>query len=153
MGDIYVEGEFLVKEVKFLVSGVVGHEVGTGTDVQLLAVCKEVELEGIARGGDAVCSRVVCTIERTIGRAGNIVRAKRSVPCVSRVAVGVSRCGVDPSPVRVEHNLAVDGCAGILSSTFLPGDGGVDLGGISADLLGLDGSKDREKSSVSVHFE
>ncbi len=55
VGDIDVEGEFLVDEIEHLVLGVRLHEVGTGSHVGgELALGNESEGKGIVGGGDTV---------------------------------------------------------------------------------------------------
>jgi hypothetical protein len=83
LGDINIEGELLSDDVEHLVLGVGGHEVGTATNVGRVGTLgDEFEGQSIAAGGDTVGSRVVSTVDSTVGSAGLAVLARSSIPRV-----------------------------------------------------------------------
>lgn len=137
VGDIDIEGELLVQQLKHLVGRVVLHHVQTRANVLLLAGGDEVEAEGIAAGGHTIGGFVVGTLKGAVGCAGRIVRADSRVPGVAGVAVGVVADFVHPTPVRVDDHLAVVGGAAAASRAALPGHGRMHFRLGSTDLLSL----------------
>lgn len=105
VGDIDVEGEFLVLHVEHLVFALVRHEVHAGADVgRVWALGDECEGEVSARGSDTVGAGVVGTVEGTAGSARLAIGAESRIPLVAGVAVVGTFGGVQPAPVGVEGN-------------------------------------------------
>ena len=148
--DVDVEGELHVEGVEVLVGGVGGHEVQTRADVLAVRVVGD-ELEGqsIAAGSDTIGTGVVGAIQGAVGDTCRRIGAECRVPGVSRVAVGVAGGGVDPAPVGIEHDLSVLSGAAASLGALLPGEGGVDLSCVRADLLGRDEGKSGEGGEES----
>lgn len=107
-------------------------EVDTGADI---AACDETEGESIAAGRDAVGAGIIGAVQSAVLSAGDWVGAKRSVPLVTGVAVGVAGSGMEPAPVRVEDDGGVDGGTTACGGTLLGGQLRMSLRGIGADLL------------------
>jgi hypothetical protein len=63
VGDIDVEGEFLVLEFEHLVGRLAGHQVDTRTNI---GTGHELEGKSITRGGDTIGTRVVGTIQGAV---------------------------------------------------------------------------------------
>jgi hypothetical protein len=144
----------LVQEVEHLVAAVVLHEVDTRADV---LASNKLQADGVATSGDAISRGVVHTLECAVRSAGLGIGAKRGVPLVPIVAVGV-RVGlssVEPAPVGVENDLGVDRHTAAGLGAFLGRKGGVDLSGEGADLLseGHDGEGEREEGDTREHFD
>lgn len=162
--DIDVERELLVERLEDVVGGVGVEKVGAGSDVGVGSLGDELEGQSVARGGDTVGAAVVRSVECAVLSACSRVGAERRVPLkppsqqqnrtkgemamtygVSGVAVGVSGGGVQPSPVGVQHDLALLGRALLSAGALLPGDGGVDLCRLRANLLSTDGVEESER--------
>lgn len=63
VGDIDVEGEFLIEDFEYLIVGVIGcHKINTRANVLLLTVGHEVESECVAAGGDTISSFVISAV-------------------------------------------------------------------------------------------
>lgn len=140
VGDIDIEGEFLVVWLEQLILGISGvHEVDTGTDVgRVWAHGDELESERVASGRDTVGTTVVGTIQSTVCSTGLSIGAESGVPAVTIIAVGAAGGGVEPTPVRVEHNgrrLVGAGSSGAGAGTLGPGELGVGLRGEGTNLL------------------
>ena len=101
LADVDVERELLVEEVEEAVLVIAGHEVDARPDVGTVVILgHELQLQGsVRRSRDAVCLFIVGTIESAVGGAGLAVGARRLVPLVAVVAVGVAICYVGPAPV------------------------------------------------------
>ena len=95
----------------------------------------ELEGKGIAASGDTVGTRVVGTLNSAVLSAVVSVGTKVR-PRVAVVAVLIAVYAVDPAPVGVDDDLAVDVGAATGGGTFLPGELGVAFGLLGADLLG-----------------
>jgi len=93
-------------------------------------------------------TRVVSTIDGTVLGTGSAVRASRCVPRVAIEAVRVSVDNVSPAPVGVEDNGArlVGAALTTCASTSLPGQLGVSLCLLFADLLSASGPEKEEGS-------
>ena len=143
MRDVDVKGELLVEEIEVLIGGIILHEVGPRTDVLAVGIVGD-ELEGecIAAGGDTIGTAVVGAVESAILHAGRRVGAESRVPGVSGVAVGVPRGGMDPAPVGIEDDLAVDSGTPTSLLACLPGESRVGLSRVRAHLLGRDDSEE-----------
>ena len=88
LGHVDVERELLVLQLEKAVGAVVFEEVGAGTDVDgVRAVGDEVDLEGVARRREPVCTLVVARLDGAVAGAGCGVGADRGVPGVARVAI------------------------------------------------------------------
>jgi len=156
LGHVDVEGELLVAQIEHLVFRVGGvHEIDTGTDVLGVgAVGNELQSEGVSGGGNTIGAAVVCAVKSTVGSACLTVGAERRVPFVAGVAVGEVLCGVEPTPVGIEDDGALLGCAATSRATFLPAELRVTFSRIIADLLadGPSGEEsERDKSCLWEH--
>jgi len=118
------------------------HEVDTRSRV---GASDQLQRERVARGGDTVGTSVVSAIERAVLGAARRVRAVGGAPLIAVVAVGVARGGVQPAPVGIEHNRVLLRGARAASGTLAHGELGVNLGGVGADLLGVDTSAEGER--------
>ena len=105
-GDINSEGELIASKLEDLVLVITVHEVGPGTDVlATLVVRDELQGERIAARGDTIGTLVVGnTFDDTVLGAGLVIRARRGVPLVAGVAVGVVVRDVDPAPVGIQDD-------------------------------------------------
>jgi len=155
VGNIDIKGELVTEEVEHLVLGVVLHEVDTRTDVgTILVLGDEFEVEAVAAGRDTVGGSVVGTLKTALRSASGAGRADGTVPRVAVVAVGGAGDGVSPSPVGVDDDGAGNVGAAAASGALLPGEAGVGLGSLGADLLGGDRTKDHGKSAELLeHFD
>lgn len=140
LGDIDIEGELLVEELKGFVLGVGGvHHVHTGADVGgALAPSDEFVGERLAVGGDTVGALVVGTLESAVGSTLDGIRAILVNPVVTVIAVGITVGVVEPTPVGVEDDATGDLLALALGSASLPVELGVNLLLQSTSLLGGD---------------
>ena len=131
------------------------HEVGTRTNVgRVGALGDELEVQGVAAGGDTVGAAVVGAVNAALRGASGARSAERGVPLVSRVAVGRAAHGVSPAPVGVKGDGTGHVGAGATSSALLPGEGRVRLGGEGAHLLGSGaGHEGSEGSELGIHCE
>ena len=156
LGNVDVEGELLVQQLEHVVARVRLHQVDTGPDVLVGAGGHKVELERGAGSGDTVGTSVVGTVQSTVLRARGRRCADGSVPLVTGVAVGVAaggemisqrydsrsarkhlRGGVEPAPVGIENDLAVDVGAGTRRRACLPVQRRVNFCCLGSCLLGI----------------
>ena len=149
LGDVDVKSEFLVEQVEHGVCILVIHEIDPGSDILLLRLRDEVQTQRAAGGGDAVGGSIVGTVDRALFRANFVAGADGGVPFVASIAVGVPIDGVQPAPVCVDSDLAVDGGAAAGARAGLPGQAGVHFSLLSADLLGLHCRKQRREEEES----
>jgi hypothetical protein len=150
VGDIDIKSELLVLELEHLVGGVAGKEVHARTDV---GAGLEFEGQGVTRGSDTIGTRVVGTIQGTVGSTSLTVGAEGAIPSVTGVAVGIAGGRVQPTPVGVEHDRASLRSA-TRRSALGPAKGGVGLGLLGTDLLSGskgNGRKERGKRSRELH--
>lgn len=152
-----IESNFVAVHGKHLVLVVTVHEIKSGTNVSSVLV-RVAELQGhsVTGGGNTVRSRVVSALDGTVRGAGLGVRASGRVPRVAVVAVLVTVDDVRPSPVGVDDHLTVDVCTRTGRSACLPGDLGVRLGILLANLLGVTQSQQSRESDsgrFAVHGE
>ena len=89
---INVEGEFLVEEFELLVRLAILEEIDTRADIvrSSRASSDKVKSQSTAGSANAICARVVGSINGTVLRAGSIIGAERCIPSVTSVAVGVA---------------------------------------------------------------
>lgn len=156
VAHVDIEGELVVLESKGLVGVVIGHEVNSAADVGSSALGDELESQSVAGSGDTVSLGVFGTLKSAVAGAGGWVWAKSTVPGVASVAVGVARLVVKPSPVGIENDLGVLGCADTARGASLHGHSWMNfwLGG--TDLLTADSGQQRERGkgeSVGVHLD
>jgi len=110
----------------------------------------ELESEGIPRGRGAVGSAVVSTLEGALlGTAIGSV-ADGLDPFVTVIAILVAVSFVEPTPVSIDNDLAVNVRAATTSGASLPSQLGMGFGLLSADLLGRGGGQKR-KYSIALH--
>lgn len=93
----------------------------------VVSLSDELESQCVTAGRGAVGRLVLGSVDGAVCRACRGVGADGGVPFVTSVAVRVSTNVVDPAPVGVDGDLAVDGRAAARSGTLLPGHLGVRL--------------------------
>ncbi len=132
-----------------LVLGLGLHEVGTRADVgRVGALGDELEVQGIAAGGDAIGAGVIGAVDAALGGAAGGVVAVRGVPLVAVIAVGAAAQLVKPAPVGVDGDLALDVGARAASARALgPSERGVGLSGEGAHGLGRGGGHEAGEGS------
>lgn len=140
---INIECELSVQDSEHLVVGIIGHEEHAGSNVSVCAIGDKVESQGIAAGGSSISSGVVSTVELAVLRASSVVGAEGWVPGIASIAVGTSR-RVQPTPVRIEDDLASNGCARARGSASLPCERRVDFSSQSTDSL-TGGNRQQER--------
>ena len=156
VAHVDIEGELVVLESKGLVGVVIGHEVNSASNVGTSALGDELESQSVVGSGDTISLRVFGTLKSAVAGAGDGVWAKSLVPGVASVAVGVTRLVMKPSPVGIENDFRVLGCADAARGASLHGHSWVNfwLGG--TDLLTADSGQQRERGkgeSVGVHLD
>ncbi len=143
VGHVHIHGELLVQQVKQAVLGIAGHQIHAGADVRPVVVLGDkVELQRPRRRRrDAVRLLILGAVKGAVGRACLAVGARRRVPGVARVAVGVAAGDVSPAPVglgsRGQSKLSRDGS----NSAYVKDHSGVLLGARAGSRANLDGER------------
>ena len=147
IGHIYVEGEFLSKELQKLVLGGASgsHQVVSGSDIGVCSGGHKAKLEGITTGSDAVGALIVTSVESAVCGAGHSIRAEGLVPSVTSVAVRVAIYVVQPPPVCIEN----DGLGGSRASTCSALTDSQRRVGLCRQGAGLLGTSTKHKGSKS----
>ena len=121
----------------------------------VLSLGDELQGQSVAASRGTVGALVLGSVHGAVRRAGRRIRADGSVPLVARVAVGVTTDIVEPAPVSVDGDLAVDGRAAAGGCALLPGHLGMRLGRLLADGLARDrpsgGQGSHDSCSLGVH--
>ena len=156
IAHVDIEGELVVFQGKGLVSVVIRHEINSASNVGTSALGDELESQSVVGSGDTVSLSVFGTLKSAVAGAGDWVWAKSLVPGVASVAIGVTRLVVKPSPVGIENDFGVLGCADAARGASLHCHRWMDfwLGG--TDLLAADSGQQRERGkgeSVGVHLD
>ena len=108
----------MVLELEHVIRRRVVEEIHSRTNI---GTGDEFERECVAGRGNAVCSRIISTIECTILRACGRVGAKGGIPSVTGVAVGVATDVVQPTPVGIENDGRRQGATSTTSRALLDG--------------------------------
>jgi hypothetical protein len=74
--EIDIKAELVADQIEHLIVVCVLHEVCSRTDVgRVLSLCDKLEIELVARGGDAISTAVVRSFDGAVGCASSIRRA------------------------------------------------------------------------------
>lgn len=152
VGDVHIKSELLIEKVEHLVSLVVLHQVCARANVDLPAIGDEVKLERVSASGNTIGALIVGTIKGAVCSTCHVIWAKGAIPGVAGIAVCRPRGRMHPSPVGVNHDLAIDSGAAVFGSALLPSERWVSLSLKGSDLLRLDGSEDGKESSSTIHL-
>lgn len=86
LAEIDIESKFVANQVELVVLGGRVHEVKTTANVLPRALRDELQRERVSAGLNTIGTRVVSSIQNTVGGASLVIGAERSVPSVSGVA-------------------------------------------------------------------
>ena len=144
--EVNIKGKLISDELEHLVVVGILHQIKARANVgRVLALGDELQRERVGTSGYAVCSTVISALNLAILGAAGVVGASSRVPLVSIVAVGVAALYVEPSPVRVDHNLSIHvrATGSTLASATLPRHLWVSLGLLGADQLATGGGGEK----------
>lgn len=147
LGKVDVEGELVAHELEHLiVVGILHHVQARANIGGVLSLGDKLQSERVTSSSDTVGLGVFGTLNLAVCCAALVVRARGRVPLVAVIAVGIAALDVQPSPVGIDDNLAIDIGAAVtaFSTASLPRHLRMSLRLLSADTLGHDGRGRKE---------
>lgn len=134
--EINIERELIPDQVEHLIVVRVLHEIRARPNIRrVLALRDKLERKGVARSRNTISAAVVRAFDGAVLRASSVGGTSCLVPFIAIEAVCVAASGVDPAPIGVDDDFAVDVRAATTTGAgaALPGHLGVSFGLLGAN--------------------
>lgn len=86
LAEVNIKSKLVANQVELVVLGGGVHKIETTSNVLARALRNELQRERVSAGLNTISSRVISSIQDTVGGASLVIRAERSIPSVSSVA-------------------------------------------------------------------